>query len=180
MVQIPHPSPSPQGAGAGVGSVTSTPKDRVHTQRAENVILEKHKNNLWVKYPTPAPLRSGTRPDPTGAGICAHTFCLGICAHTFCSRDAHSECNIPAPQGEGLGVGSVTSTPRDRAYTQSAENVILEKHKNNLWLKYPTFGSNTPPLPLPSRGGDMRTHLLPPGCSLGVQHPRPCRVRSCA
>ena len=23
----------------------------------------------------PAPLRSGTRPDPTGAEICAHTFC---------------------------------------------------------------------------------------------------------
>ena len=30
-----------------------TPKDRVHNQSAENVILEKRKNNLWVKYPTP-------------------------------------------------------------------------------------------------------------------------------
>ena len=62
-------------------------------------------------------------------------------------RDAHSECNIPAPQGEGPGVGSVTPTPRDRAYTQSTENVILEKHKNNLWLKYPT-----PAPPLKGRG----------------------------
>ena len=25
---------------------------------------------------------------------------------------AHPECNIPVPQGEGLGVGAVTSTPR--------------------------------------------------------------------
>ncbi|MBR6979873.1 MAG: hypothetical protein IKH88_08570 [Prevotella sp.] len=36
-----------------------TPKDRVHTQSAENVILEKRKNNLWVKYPTPAPPLKG-------------------------------------------------------------------------------------------------------------------------
>ena len=26
---------------------------------------------LLIKNPTPAPLRSGTRPDPTGEGICA-------------------------------------------------------------------------------------------------------------
>ena len=60
-------------------------------------------------------------------------------------RDTHSECNIPAPVGSGLvpdrkgsGVGSVTSTPRDNVHTQSTENVILEKCKDNLWGKYPT------------------------------------------
>ena len=69
-------------------------------------------------------------------------------------RDAHSECNIPALVGSGLvpdrkgsGVGSVTSTPRDSVHTQSAENVILEKRKNNLWVKYPT-----PSPPLKGRG----------------------------
>ena len=76
-------------------------------------------------------------------------------------RDAHSECNIPAPQGEGVGVGSVTSTPRDSVNTQSAENVILEKRKNNLWAKYPTPApcGQAQDLTL-QRGGDMRTHLL--------------------
>ena len=29
------------------------------------------------------------------------------------TRGAHPECNIPAPQGEGSGVGSVTSTQED-------------------------------------------------------------------
>ena len=95
---------------------------------------------LLIKDPAPTPLRSGV-------GICAHTFCSGICAHNFYSRDAHSENNIPAPVGSGLvpdrkgkGVGSVTSTPRDNVHTQSAENVIFEIRKNNLWGKYPTPG----------------------------------------
>ena len=83
-------------------------------------------------------------------------------------RDAHSECNIPTPVGAGLvpdrkgsGVGSVTSTPRDRVHPQSAENVILEKRKNNLWVKYPTPApcGQAQDLTL-QRGGDMRTHLL--------------------
>ena len=75
-------------------------------------------------------------------------------------RDTHSECNIPAPQGEGSGVGSVTSTPRDYVHP-GAENVILEKRKNNLWVKYPTPApcSQAQDLTL-QRGGDMRTHLL--------------------
>ena len=56
---LPESIPTPQGEGLGVGSVTSTPRDNVHTQSAENVILEKRKNNLWVKYPTPAPPLKG-------------------------------------------------------------------------------------------------------------------------
>ena len=77
------------------------------------------------------------------------------------TRDAHSECNIPAPQGEGSGVGSVTSTPRDNVHTQSAENVIFEKRKNNLWVKYPTPApcGQAQDLTL-QRGGDISTHLL--------------------
>ena len=35
------------------------PKGHVHTLSAENVILEKRKNNLWVKYPTPPPPLKG-------------------------------------------------------------------------------------------------------------------------
>ena len=71
-------------------------------------------------------------------------------------RGAHPGCNIPAPQGEGLGVGSVTSTPRDCFHTQSAENVILEELLNfeflifnfsSLIFKYPT-----PAPPLKGRG----------------------------
>ena len=121
----------------------------------------------------------------------------------YTPRDAHSECNIPAPVGSGLvpdrkgpGVGSVTSTPRDRVHTQSAENVILEKRKNNLLSQIPhpypspqgegicahAFCSGICAHTFCSRDmrtrlllGDLRTHLLLTGCSLGVQHPRPSR-----
>jgi len=83
-------------------------------------------------------------------------------------RDARSECNIPTPVGAGLvpdrkgsGVGSVTSTPRDRVHPQSAENVMLEKRKNNLWVKYPTPAPCGQAQDLTLQGGgDMRTHLL--------------------
>jgi len=84
------------------------------------------------------------------------------------TRDAHSECNIPAHVGSGLvpdrkgsGVGSVTSTPRDNVHTQNAKNVIFEKRKNNLWEKYPTPApcGQAQDLTL-QRDGDMSTHLL--------------------